>query len=125
MTEEQIYKEYLEQQEIYYNIIDNVPLGLSYEEFAKLNKQAFNKFKPYSQNYKKIKTPTYEEFDDYGDVMTLDKFIANVECGGFIDYDGTGYYAKENLISNISISPTDILDKNYRTDHDYVVWYNR
>jgi hypothetical protein len=39
MSEEQIEKDYLEQQEIYYNIIDNVPLDLNYEEFMKLNKE--------------------------------------------------------------------------------------
>ncbi len=48
------------------------------------------------------------ELSDYGDVMPLKDFIRNVESGGFIDYDGYGYYVKDNKETNIMIRPSDV-----------------
>ena len=37
----------------------------------------------------------FEKAPDYGDVMTIDRFIEAVEWGSFNDYDGMGYLAVE------------------------------
>ena len=38
--------------------------------------------------------PTFYEISDFGDVMSLKKFVSCVKSGGFIDYDGFGRYIK-------------------------------
>lgn len=58
-------------------------------------------------------------------VMTLKEFIKNVRYGGFIDYDGFGKYAKDGMISNVHIYPSDVKTKMIRGDFDTIVWYNR
>ena len=45
--------------------------------------------------------------------------------GWLIDYDGCGNYATEDKISDIIIYPSDIIDKTYRKDFDYVIWFNK
>ena len=64
-----------------------------------------------------------------GDVYTLKQFIDNCKCGGFIDYDGSGTYAKEIngilMESNIGIYPSDINRKSIRKEFTHVIWYNR
>jgi len=57
--------------------------------------------------------------------MTLETFIANVNCGGFIDYDGIGNYATNTQMSNIEIYPSDIKSGTYRKDFTHIVWFNR
>tara|TARA_R110000772_G_scaffold17946_3_gene50094 strand:+ start:206416 stop:206811 length:396 start_codon:yes stop_codon:yes gene_type:complete len=84
-----------------------------WEKNAELGRQ-FRVIQPYEMN----EAPS-------GDVMTLKEFIENVECGGFIDYDGSGYYTKDNLESNITIYPSDITNGMYRNDFTHVSWYNR
>jgi len=66
-----------------------------------------------------------EEIPEYGDLMTMEEFIENCECGGFIDDDGHGYYASEKKMSNIFISPSDVKDKNIKKGYTHVVWFNR
>ena len=50
--------------------------------------------KPYSEKCSRLSRelrmkmePEFEEIPDYGDVFTLEDFLDNVKCGGFIDYD--------------------------------------
>src|ERR1035437_3886830 len=45
----------------------------------------------------------FDELPDYGDVMPLADFIQYVNDGSFIDYDGHGYYVKDDKESNIMI----------------------
>jgi len=66
-----------------------------------------------------------EDLDDIGTLFTMEDFIDNCNCGGFIDYDGFGYYATENQQSNICIYPSDIKSGLYRKDFTHVKWYNR
>lgn len=65
------------------------------------------------------------ELSDYGDVMSLESFIECVKDGGFIDYDGFGYYVKDGKESNVMIIPSDVKRKRIRTDFDTVIWFNR
>lgn len=61
----------------------------------------------------------------FGDEMTLEHFINNVKCGGFIDYDGYGYYLKNNMQTNVTIHPSDVKHKNIRYEFDKIIWLNR
>ena len=62
------------------------------------------------------------DIPDYGDRMPLKEFLECVECGGFIDYDGSGNYIFENKMTNISIHPSD---KKHRTEFTEIIWFNK
>jgi hypothetical protein len=49
-----------------------------------------------------------EPLPNYGEHMTLDRFIEDCKSGSLIDYDGLGYYATKDNISNKSIVPSDV-----------------
>lgn len=72
-----------------------------------------------------IVEPTMKPLDKIGSLMTLQKFIGCCKDGGFIDYDGFGYYATATEQSDIVVYPSDITSGNYRKDFTYVKWYNR
>jgi hypothetical protein len=66
-----------------------------------------------------------ESHTDYGDLISLDDFIACCESGGFIDYDGYGYYATSTIQSDIVVHPSDILKRKINENFTHVMWYNR
>lgn len=72
-------------------------------------------------------TMPYElsELPDYGSVMSLKEFLENVECGGFINYDGFGRYVVDNQQTNIEIFPSDVENKLIRNEFETIIWYNR
>lgn len=61
----------------------------------------------------------------YGDVMTREKFIEIVEYGGFIPYDGDGYFHDgEQELENQNVWMYTI--KQMKTcPYPYVIWYNK
>lgn len=62
--------------------------------------------------------------DDH--VMTLEKFIANVENGYLIDYDGSGSYANDFYVyPELTVMPSDVANGRINTSFTHVVWYNR
>lgn len=65
------------------------------------------------------------DIPNYGDVMSLNNFISNVKCGGFIDYDGSGNYIKGDKMTNISIYPSDVNFNSIRKEFDKIIWFNR
>lgn len=65
-----------------------------------------------------------KQIPSYGDHMTLQDFIDSVECGAFIDYDGTGYYATEKHITDIVVYPSDIT-MGFDRQWSHVVWFNK
>lgn len=62
-----------------------------------------------------------------GEVMTINEFINCVECGGFIPYDGYGYYfdakKKTETKEEVSFDVETLLKKAGKYKH--VIWYNR
>lgn len=64
-----------------------------------------------------------ESIPDYGDIMTIDQFYENCKCGGFIDYDGFGYYATDKEMSNIVVRPHEYKQLDWKWTH--IVWFNR
>ena len=74
----------------------------------------------------KIKQPVkFGKIPEYGDKMTLKEFIEAVDCGMFIDYDGHGYYATENEMTDIAVLPSMIINKNIDERWSHVVWFNK
>jgi hypothetical protein len=67
------------------------------------------------------------DLPDYGDHMTLEDFNDCVKCGGFIDYDGTGYYATKDKMNRAFVaSPGAIMSgKKPPKWATHVMWFNR
>lgn len=104
---------------------DKCPAGLNFDEFEEYMRPYDTKVREISRKLRMIKTPEFSDLPDFGDVMSLKKFISNVECGGFIDYDGYGSYVKDGKESNITIYPSDVKHGAIRKDFDTIIWYNR
>lgn len=60
---------------------------------------------------------------DYGDLMTLKDFVECVESGGFINYDGHGYYSDGQWMFE-KVIPSDIKGKKPK-NYSHVVWFNK
>lgn len=106
-----------------------VEYGDGVDFFQRLNSAAIEERREYSElscRLRSMVTPNMEPLDNIGDHITLKEFISACKCGGFINYDGFGYYATETEQSDIEIYPSDITkNKNYRKDFTHVKWYNR
>lgn len=68
-----------------------------------------------------------EKLPNYGDHMTVEKWLQCVECGGFIDYDGHGALSNGTELSDIEIKPSDIsaLKLKIPSWATHVMWFNR
>lgn len=71
------------------------------------------------------KEPQLSKLSPYGSKMSLASFIAECECGGFIDSDGFGRYVKDGQETDIEIYPSDVKNGNLRKDMDYIIWFNK
>lgn len=64
-------------------------------------------------------TPTY------GDKMSVQEWLASVECGCFIDYDGYGHPVRGlKMDGSIIVRPSERLTK-VPLDAKQIMWYNR
>lgn len=64
--------------------------------------------------------------DDFGDLMTMNDFIECCEDGGFIDYDGSGYYASETKLNgSITVYPSMVRKGTIDKRYTHIMWYNR
>lgn len=77
------------------------------------------------REYRLNQTPIFDDLPHYGHTMSLKTFIFECNDGNFIDYDGHGYYVKDNKMSNIMIIPSDIKHNSIRSDFDDMVWFNK
>lgn len=126
MKEEELLNQLELASEEYQERFDTMPFDLSFQEFQEYLNEASEKVGKLSRQYRLIKTPTYSECDPtIGDVMSIEHFLSNVECGGFIDYDGFGNYMKDGKESDIEIRPSDVKNDCVRKDFDTIIWYNR
>ena len=62
-------------------------------------------------------------------VIELDEFIKDCESGGFVDYDGFGYYSNSQTehedSDELRVRPSQIKEGIINRDYKYVHWYNR
>ena len=71
------------------------------------------------------KSVTWKPIPDYGDLFPLDEFLKNCELGYFIDYDGHGYLAIEDQMSDVFIKPSTIREHLDGILFTHVVWFNK
>jgi hypothetical protein len=81
----------------------------------------------------------YEEIPDFGDVLTLEKFLDYVDSGLIIDYDGDGeliiddkvvkhtftWIAYKSFVINEEYIISFNILKDFFGDRMKVVWYNK
>lgn len=62
-----------------------------------------------------------------GDIMTIEEFEAQVKSGGFIDYDGHGYFCTPEMESDIKVTPSSFpfLKPCVSKELTHVIWFNR
>jgi len=62
----------------------------------------------------------------YGDLMTLKGFIDVVNGGGFIDYDGSGYYANDKgYFRAHAARPSEVKAGKVEDKFTHVAWFNK
>jgi len=68
-----------------------------------------------------------EAIPEYGDLMTLERFIDCCNSGGFIDYDGVGQYATSSrmLSGRRGVFPSEIKEGKIDRRWSHIVWFNR
>lgn len=69
----------------------------------------------------------FKPLPTYGDLMPVADWLATVENGCFIDYDGEGRLATVNEESNISVKPSFVTSLKLPLPSwaTHVMWYNR
>jgi hypothetical protein len=98
----------------------------SWREFENFIENEVRELEDASREYRLNKEPKFvNSVPDYGDVIPLSTFIENVNSGGFIDYDGSGEYIKDGMMSGITIKPSDVKNGMARKDFDSIVWFNK
>lgn len=100
--------------------------GLSYKEFQKKSESVKEQIYLICK-YIRLKQDPSLQYDKewFGDLMTLEEFIAMCQHNMFVDDDGYGYYATENAKSDILLYPSDITEGIYRKDFSHVIWFNK
>ena len=99
----------------------------SFEEYQNLLEPELSIYQSLMREKRMIVVPTFSEFGKWDGecLMSLNDFVEDVECGGFCDYDGFGYYAMDGKVSDILVYPSDIKSGNARREFSHVVWYNK
>ena len=100
--------------------------GLGFDDFCKYREPEQSELSALYRTKRFHQEPVFEDLDDIGDMFSIKEFKAMCECGGFIDYDGHGYYCKDGKQSDVMVKPSDVKHDAYREDEfDSVMWYNR
>lgn len=71
-----------------------------------------------------VKTPTLLEIKN-GEHMLFTKFVDLIIDGKLSDDNVYGYYATNNMQSNVLVYPSDIKSSMYRIDFTHVVIFNK
>jgi hypothetical protein len=103
----------------------NWDYGRPYEDYLKHIENESKQIGDLDRRRRFIMPYELEELSGYGDLMSLETFVSNVESGCFIDYDGYGVYVKDGKQSNIDIYPSDVKNNCIREDFSSVLWFNR
>ena len=62
----------------------------------------------------------------YGDKMTIEEFIGYCKEDLLLDYDGFGYPAlKDKMNSDITLTPSKVLNDEYDKRYTHIIWFNR
>lgn len=63
------------------------------------------------------------EIPDYADVFTIEEWWANINCGAFTDWDGSGCPVKDGKMANETFFPSDAAD--LPVDATHIAWFNK
>ena len=97
--------------------------GKSWEEFK--NHPKVREYWKTIAEYRMVQDYTLRPIENgFGLLMTLDEFKEMAGCF-FSDYDGSGYYATDKMISDIPCVPSEICEGYIRKDFSHVMWYNK
>lgn len=100
-----------------------------FNEYMRQSQKLTDKIQSLSMEIKKLNGPVYESIPDYGNKMSLEDFKSSCLDGCFIDYDGHGYYAMKDKMSDFPIFPSDITDNkminNFEYNFTHVIWFNK
>lgn len=120
-------KEKLEKAKEDYSNWINGETPSDFNKFMAQSEALTSKINNLEKQIREIDGPVYEVIPDFGDKMTLEDFIESCENGMFIDYDGSGYYATEDKMSNFPICPSDVIDDEVIEGYGFthVVWFNK
>jgi hypothetical protein len=97
----------------------------TFEDYQEAFKDINRAYSIINREQRMRQDPKMEKHDNIGDLFTMKEFKGCCEGGGFIDYDGFGYYATKDEQTNIVIYPSDIMKGKYRKEFTHVKWYNR
>lgn len=63
----------------------------------------------------------------YGDIMSFEEFLYAVRHGGFIDYDGQGYFIDDTTGEEIKGIRCDVewLINNKPENSNHIMWFNK
>lgn len=63
---------------------------------------------------------------DFGDMMTIEEFVKTVLSGGFIDWDGSGYYSDGKVFYHEKPAwPSEIMAGKIDRSFTHVAWFNK
>jgi hypothetical protein len=102
-----------------------INLNMNWFEYKSVTKPLETEYTDLHRELRMLIEPSMELIPEYGDHMTIVSFIDNCKAGGFIDYDGSGNYATDKEMSDISVYPSDIKAGKYRKDFTHIVWFNK
>lgn len=66
-----------------------------------------------------------EPYPEYGDSMTIEDFIRDVESTCLTNYDGSGCYATDKEMTNITVRPSDVWYGILDHQWSHIVWFNK
>lgn len=67
----------------------------------------------------------FSDIPDYGDHFTIEDFIDSVKSGMFVDFDGSGYYATKDKMTDIYANPSEIYRDKIDKRWTHVMWFNK
>ena len=68
----------------------------------------------------------FNKLPDYGDLMTIEVFLKEVDDKTLINFDGTGRYAFKNKESNYRFDFDEYnIFNNYDKRFTHIMWFNR
>jgi len=76
-------------------------------------------------NYELGRSANMASIPEHAEHMTIDEWLHACVMGNLIDYDGYGFYATEDGMSDILVRPSDVQDGNIQEGWTHIVWLNR
>jgi hypothetical protein len=101
--------------------------NLSYNAYTREVERTEHYYNLLTDEYNLRRYPRLRFMKEYDEEckMEISKFKSLCIYGKIDSYDGSGYYATAEMISNIPAEPAAICAGHIRTDFKYICWYNK